>query len=68
MLPAEQDVVVLMRDDCVRHPGRRALLARLQAVFTQLHSVVVPDAVGCRMTPGSNISIDFFGLCVQYCD
>lgn len=45
LLPAEQDVVVLMRDDCSCPQGDRALLASLQAVFTQLHSVVVAVTV-----------------------
>ena len=50
LLPAEQSVVVLMSDDFSRAQSYGSLLARLQAVFTQLHSVVVAVTVGWQMT------------------
>lgn len=59
MLPAEHGVVVAVTDNCGCPPRYRALLAGLQAVFTQLHSVVVAVTVGWQMTRGSDSSIDF---------
>lgn len=63
LLPAKKDVVVLMSDDCCCPPSYGALLACLQAVFTQLHSVVVAVTVGWQMTQcfhrGIRGSIDF---------
>lgn len=50
LLPAEQDVIVLMSNDHGCIPSYRALLACLQAVFTQLHSVVVVVTAGWKMT------------------
>lgn len=72
LLPAQQDVVVLMSDDCSCPPSYRALLTRLQAVLTQLHSVVVAVTVGWQMTQcfhrGIRSSVDFSACCVRRCD
>jgi len=53
-----------MREDCGCSAGCRALLARLQAVFTQLHSVGVAVTVGCQMTRGSDSTLlTFLPVC-----
>lgn len=68
LLPAEQDVVVLMSDDLSCTQSYRAFIARRQAVFPQLHSVVVAVTVGWQTTLCSLEGLDSgtdFSACVK---